>query len=114
MSQGEEQRRFPRTPISTLVQYRFSSLDEFMAEYSVNLSPGGIFVQSDDPPEAGAAVYLQFSLADGSRLIEGLGKVVRVVTAEQKQGPAGFGVEFQDFDEESLSLIEKLCSSRPG
>jgi uncharacterized protein (TIGR02266 family) len=105
------QRRYPRTPLSTLVQYRFNSLEEFIAEYSSNVSPGGIFVCAEDLPEVGAAVYLQFSLADGSRLIEGLGRVARIVEPGGKS-PAGFGVEFVDFDEESLQLIHKLCQSK--
>jgi uncharacterized protein (TIGR02266 family) len=103
---------YPRTPVSTLVQFRFNSLEEFIAEYSVNLSPSGIFIGTDDLPEVGAAVYLQFSLADGSRLIEGLGRVARVV-GPGGPGPApGFGVQFIDFDEDSLKLIREVCQSK--
>jgi uncharacterized protein (TIGR02266 family) len=96
-----------------LVQFRFNSLEEFLAEYSVDLSPTGIFIHSDEVPEVDAAVYLQFSLADGSRLIEGLGRVARVVLPGGGRPASGFAVQFVDFDEESLAFIRRLCEGRP-
>jgi molecular chaperone DnaK len=91
-----------------LVQYRFDTLEDFVAEYSVNLSPGGIFIATEKPKGVGAIVYLQFALKDGSRLIEGLGQVARVVRPGGAE-PAGMGVQFLNFDEESLALVRKIC-----
>jgi len=105
--------RHPRQPLSTLVQFRFNTMEEFVAEYSVNLSLSGMFIRSEEVPEVGAAVYLQFSLADGSKLIEGLGRVARVVEPGTPGAVAGFAIEFQDFDSESLELIRKLCGVDP-
>lgn len=104
----DKQRKYPRTQVSLLVQYRFNSLEDFLAEYSVNLSPGGIFISTDNPPAVGSMLYLQFSLKDGSKLIEGLGRVAQI----QPGGPGvprGMGVEFVQFDEESLDLVAKIC-----
>lgn len=112
MANEPQNPRLPRAPLSTLVQFRFESLEEFLAEYSVDLSPSGIFVRSDEPPEVGAAVYLQFSLADGSRLIEGLGRVARTV-APGGATPSGFAVEFVDFDDEALAAVQRLCDAVP-
>jgi molecular chaperone DnaK len=107
---GAERRRHPRTPLSILVQFRFDSFDDFLAEYSVNLSPGGIFLRTDEPRPEGSIIFLQFSLKDGSRLIEGMGKVVRV--NPPGEGVAGMGVEFLNFDDESMRLIEEICAAR--
>jgi uncharacterized protein (TIGR02266 family) len=104
-------RRHARTRVSLLVQYRFNSLEDFIAEYAVNLSPSGIFITTDDPSPIGTMLYLQFSLKDGSRLIEGTGKVVRSQQAEGDQ-PAGMGIEFVQFDAESTDLIGKICDGR--
>lgn len=112
MSEGDERRRFPRTPLSLLVQYRFNSFEDFLAEYSVNISPGGMFIKTDKPLDEGAMVYLQFSLKDGSRLIEGMGRVVRVNPAGVKDRIPGMGVEFVNFDEESMTLINEICAQR--
>ena len=111
-SGGAERRRFPRTPLSLLVQYRFNSFEDFLAEYSVNISPGGMFIRTDKPLEEGSMVYLQFSLKDGSRLIEGMGKVVRVNPPGVKDRVCGMGVEFVSFDEESMALINEICAQR--
>ncbi len=105
-------RRHARTPVSILVQYRFSHFEDFVTEYSVNLSPGGIFLSSNEPRPLGEVVYLQFTLSDGSRLIEGLGKVVWVVPPEDKTRTPGMGIEFVHFDDESQALIRELCAGK--
>src|SRR6185436_8918291 len=93
MSEDDERLRHPRTPLSMLVQFRYNSFDDFLAEYSLNISPGGIFIKTDKPLEEGSMIYLQFSLRDGSRLIEGMGKVVRVNPPGVKDRVSGMGIE---------------------
>lgn len=110
--EGSERRRHRRTALHILVQFRFDSFEEFLAEYSVNISPGGIFIRTDEPGEQGAILYLQFSLKDGSRLIEGMGRVVRVNPPGDPQRPAGMGIEFVNFDEDSMALINNICAAR--
>ena len=109
---GAEKRKHPRTPLNVLVQFRFDSFDEFLAEYSLNISPGGIFIRTDSPREEGAVIYLQFALKDGSKLIEGMGRVVRVNPPGDSRRPAGMGIEFTNFDDESMSLIAEICAQR--
>ncbi len=108
----QSRRKHPRTPLSLLVQYRFNSFEEFLAEYASNISLGGMFIRTSEPREEGAMIYLQFSLKDGSKLIEGLGKVVRVNPAGVPGREPGMGVEFVNFDAESGALIEEICSHR--
>jgi len=108
---GQQRRKHPRTQVSLLVQYRFNSLEDFLAEYSVNLSPGGIFVATQTPSPVGTMLYLQFSLKDGSRLIEGMGRVAHVQQATATQ-PRGMGIQFVQFDEASMELIERICAGR--
>lgn len=109
---GSEKRRFARTALSLLVQYRFNTFEDFLAEYSVNLSAGGIFIRTDQPKPEGSIIYLQFSLKDGSRLIEGMGRVVRVNPPGVAGRVAGMGIEFLNFDEDSTQLIAEIVSSR--
>ncbi|MBL8920291.1 MAG: TIGR02266 family protein [Myxococcaceae bacterium] len=109
---GADKRRFARTALSLLVQYRFNTFEDFLAEYSVNLSAGGIFIRTDQPKAEGSIIYLQFSLKDGSRLIEGMGRVVRVNPAGVPGRVAGMGIEFLNFDEDSTRLIEEIVSGR--
>jgi uncharacterized protein (TIGR02266 family) len=109
---GDERRKFPRAPLQLLIQYRFDTFEDFLAEYSVDLSVGGMFIRTDSPREEGTFIYLQFALRDGSRLIEGLGKVVRVNPAGEEGRVAGMGVEFVNLDPESAQLIEEIVASR--
>lgn len=107
---GEERRRFPRASLSLLIQYRFDTLEDFLAEYSTDISLGGMFIRTHEPREEGALVYLQFYLRDGAKLIEGLGRVVRSIPPEAaaEQRVPGMGVEFLNFDEPSLELIRQI------
>ncbi len=109
---GSEKRKHARTPLNVLVQFRFDTFEDFLAEYSLNISPGGIFVRTDEPREQGAIIYLQFTLRDGSRLIEGMGRVVRVNPPGDASRPAGMGIEFINFDDESNALIAEICATR--
>ncbi len=111
----KDRRRYPRVPLSLLIQYRFDTLDDFLSEYSVNISIGGMFIKTDEVREEGSLVYLQFYLRNGAKLIEGLGKVVRANKPEfgdevgTPEGmSSGMGIEFVNFDEESMRLIEQI------
>ena len=112
--EGAEKRKHPRAPLQLLVQYRFGSVGDFLAEYSSNISLGGIYIRTDEPREEGSLIYLQFTLRDGSPLIDGLGRVVR----SNRPGDLppgiepGMGVEFVNFDDESMALIEQIVRDR--
>lgn len=105
----DNRRRHPRANIALLVQYRFNTLEDFLAEYATNLSPGGMFIQTDAASPVGSTLHLQFSLKDGSRLIDGIVRVVRVVPHGTPQGPAGMGVEFLELEDETKRVLERIC-----
>jgi molecular chaperone DnaK len=111
-NQPENRRRHPRAPLSVLVQYRFNTLEDFLAEYSADLSVGGMFIRTDDVREQGALIHLQFWLEDGTRLIEGTGRVARVIAPGDPNQPAGMGVEFVSLDPESSRLIARLVATK--
>lgn len=110
-------RKHERTDLSLLVQYRFNTFEDFIPDYAVNLSPGGMFLNTEDPREVGSVIYLQFSLKDGSKLIEGMGRVVRVIPPGKGTQTPGMAIEFTDFDEEAQAFIRMICQGkgrRPG
>ncbi len=108
----EDARAAPRVPLSMLVQYRFDTLEEFVAEHSVDISENGMFVRSENPRKPGSMIYLQIALKDGSKLIEGFGRVARV--GKDGQGRQGMGIQFINFDDESTALIAKIVAGRLG
>jgi type IV pilus assembly protein PilZ len=105
-----DRRRYARVPLSLLIQYRFDTLEDFLSEYSTNISMGGMFIRTDKPKDEGTLVYLQFYLRDGAKLIEGLGRVVRVNSPDPSDSgiTVGMGIEFINFDEESMELIRQI------
>ena len=112
---GDDRRRYARVPLSLLIQYRFDTLDDFLAEYSTNISIGGMYIRADQPRDLGSLIYLQFYLRDGAKLIEGLGRVVRLTDPEpdQEDQVYGMGIEFVNFDDESMRLIQQIVERSP-
>lgn len=109
----KDRRRFPRVPLNLLIQYRFDTFEDFISEYASDLSEGGMFIKNEEGEgqhEEGQLVYLQFSLKDGTRLIEGLGKIARINRPGSPH--PGLGVEFLNFDEDSKALIEAIVRER--
>ena len=108
---ASDRRKDTRIPISTLVRLRFTTFGDFFAEHATNLSPGGMFIRADSAPEKGSLVFLQFSLEDGSQLIEGVAEVVRTV-APGGEEPPGFGVQFREMNPQSVALIRGICERK--
>ena len=108
--EGDNRRRHLRVPHSLLVQYRFNTPEDFLSEYSTNISMGGMFVKTSDPSDIGTLVYFQFVLNDGDKLIEGLGKVTWI---DHSQEP-GMGLEFINMDDKSLDLIKSIVEKKYG
>jgi uncharacterized protein (TIGR02266 family) len=102
--------RAPRVPVAILIHYRYESVQEFVAEYTDDISMSGVFIRSDKPRPIGSMIYLQMTLNDGSKLIEGFGRVARVGVGSR--GQFGMGVQFLRFDDESKALIEILVETR--
>jgi uncharacterized protein (TIGR02266 family) len=91
------------------INREFSSVEEHINEYVINLSRTGAFIRSRDPLPVGTRVNLKFSvIADEIETIEGVGEVVRVSTS-----PPGMGVVFRKLSDESQRLIERLCKNAP-
>ena len=112
-----ERRRFLRAPLSLLIQYRFDTLEDFLSEYSTDISLGGMFIRTEDPKDEGSLIYLQFYLRDGAKLIEGLGRVVWVNppgSDPAEDQPSGMGIEFVNFDEDSMQLIHQIVERNLG
>jgi uncharacterized protein (TIGR02266 family) len=110
MPSEADRRAHPRLPLNMLVQFRLHDMDEFLRHYAVNISAGGMFIRTEHAHPIGSMVYLQFSLEDGAKLIEGLGKVVHVNPADHPS--PGMGIEFVSLDAESLALIERIIRDR--
>src|SRR5579859_2007530 len=89
----KQHRTYQRHAVTLSV--RFRSASDFVQEHAINLSRGGIFVRSDDPPAVDTVVEVELQLPDGGQPISSAGLVVH------RQAPgtgkvAGVGVQFVD------------------
>jgi uncharacterized protein (TIGR02266 family) len=103
-------RAFQRIPYVVKVEFRTAS--SFLVAYSINLSRGGIFLETEHPAAIGDAIALEFT-------VPGLGPIqVTGRVAWQRppglDGPAGVGIQFQDVDENLGRIIDGLIATFKG
>jgi uncharacterized protein (TIGR02266 family) len=105
---GGKHRTFDRIPVK--LQVRFRTASEFVQEHAVNLSRGGIFIRTEDPPPIDSAVEVEVQLPDGGAPVTTGGIVVH------RQPPAvgkipGAGVQFVDAGDGFRERIDRYMDS---
>lgn len=104
-------RVFQRIPYAVQVEFRTAS--SFLVTYSVNLSRGGMFLETDHPADIGSPITLQFTVP-GTGPITLNGRVTWRRAIVQEDGPAGLGIEFEYVGEELGAIIDRLVASYKG
>jgi uncharacterized protein (TIGR02266 family) len=96
------------------VQVEFRTASSFLVAYSVNLSRGGLFLETDVDIPTGAAMTLDFSVPGaGTTSLNGI-VAWRRSSTETAEGPMGIGIEFQDVAPQLGTLIDRLVSTFRG
>jgi uncharacterized protein (TIGR02266 family) len=104
-SAHRERRRTERVELMVRVDYK--TVDELFSEFARNINEGGMFVETDAPPEPGSPVALQFRIPGSEEPIAVMGRVVRT-TEGSREEPPGMGIEFENLDAQSRELINQL------
>ncbi|HEY0478279.1 MAG TPA: TIGR02266 family protein [Kofleriaceae bacterium] len=104
-------REYDRIPYSVQVEFRTAS--SFLVAYSVNLSRGGMFIETDSEVPAGGLLALDLQVP-GAGLLQLVGVVAWRRGIDSPDGPAGVGVEFQDVAPQLGTMIDKLVSAFQG
>jgi uncharacterized protein (TIGR02266 family) len=103
---GLAYRSFPRVPTRLIVRYGVDSKNLHHA-FSVNLSSGGVFIETDEPYPPDQEMFLEFSLPNVSQPIICKAFVAWINTPQQPINPgmpSGMGLQFL-----SLSLPDLLA-----
>src|SRR3954466_2451055 len=88
-------RRADRLQHELLVAYR--TVDGFITDWAVNISRGGMFINTRNPLAIGSTVRLIISLPDAAFPFDLTGKVIRVSEFDNVQNQVpGMGIEFVD------------------
>jgi uncharacterized protein (TIGR02266 family) len=109
----DTRRAFPR--VATHFAVRFATVQDFVLEYAANISAGGVFVHSEDPPPLKSVVKVEMELPGDGGTVPARGVVVHRVSPEEAEAKGtlpGMGVQFIDADDEFRqkidSAIEKI------
>ena len=105
------EREYDRIPYSVQVEFRTAS--SFLVAYSVNLSRGGMFIETDSEMPTGVLLTLDLHVP-GAGLLHLIGMVAWRRGIDSPDGPAGLGIEFQDVAPQLGMTIDKLVSSFQG
>lgn len=104
---GVAKRQNDRLQHELLVAYR--TVDGFITDWAVNISRGGMFINTRNPLAIGSTVRLIISLPDAAFPFDLTGKVIRVSEFDNVQNQVpGMGIEFVDVDEEKQVRIERF------
>src|SRR5512140_1520936 len=101
------EREYERIPYSVQVEFRTAS--SFLVAYSVNLSRGGIFIETDSDLPMGVLVTLNLQVP-GVGMLHLVGVIAWRRANDSPDGPPGIGIEFQDVVPQLGSAIDLLVS----
>ena len=107
----EGRRAFPRYNVNFAV--RFATVQDFVLEYAANISAGGVFVHTENPPPLKTVVQVEMELPGGGSAVPARGLVVHRVTptdAKQCGTVPGIGIQFMDADDEFRRRIDSAIT----
>lgn len=104
-------REYPRVPYAVAVEFRSAS--SFLIAYSVNLSRGGLFLETHHDLPVGSQVELAFAIP-GTGQVPLHGLVAWRRGPEHPEGPPGLGVEFTDITAQVGQVIDRLVADYHG
>jgi uncharacterized protein (TIGR02266 family) len=108
---GRERRVLQRYPLKLVV--RFGTLDQLRKEHATNISAGGMFIKTDQPPDMNETVQVTIDVPGGGRPVEAKATVVHRVTPEDARTrgvDAGVGVQFVESDDRFRERVDELIA----
>jgi len=109
----QDTRKDPRAKVLTMtVRYKSATVDEFIEQYSLDISRGGIFIKTSSPFAPGTLLKFEIRIAEDRTVLQGVGRVVwkRDPAEAIPSRPAGMGVKFIKIDDASRQVIEDLVN----
>ena len=104
---GHPSRKSDRLQHELLVAYK--TVDGFITDWAVNISKGGMFINTRNPLAVGSLVRLIVSLPDAAFPFDLTGRVIRVHPSDPNSDQVpGMGVEFVDIDEDKKGRLARF------
>jgi len=104
-----------RFPFELAVEISAKDWEDVLHLTTDNISQGGLFIRTDEPPDVGSRLQITLQLPDGGELVVD-GVVVHSITFERAwEGlAAGFGVRFDSKHDMDLGLLEAMAVAQAG
>ncbi len=102
------QRNAPRVPLRLRVHFGIGDQEKELRDYCINVSTGGLFIETSDPPPVETPLRLEFFLPGQQQPIRCLGRVAWCNLEDGQKNPRlprGMGVQFVDISLEDMCLI---------
>jgi uncharacterized protein (TIGR02266 family) len=96
-----------------VVQVEFRTASSFLVAYSVNLSRGGLFLETPHEIPTGSMTQVTLKVP-GATPVNLVGVVQWRRTDESMEGPAGLGIEFEDIGLQLGMVIDQLVGTFHG
>jgi uncharacterized protein (TIGR02266 family) len=110
---GVDGRKHLRAPLTLEVRYRTTG--SFLVSYSLNLSMGGLFLETDGLVPMGTVLRVRFSVPGVADAIEIDARVIWVREPANAEGlPAGLGLQFDALEDRIGDLIDVLVRDFGG
>jgi uncharacterized protein (TIGR02266 family) len=107
-------RAAPRINARLRVSYGFRNR-QLLADYTVNLSTGGLFLETEDPLPQGTPLELEFLLPEPERKIRCQGQVAwqnPPGKSLKEDLPSGIGVQFTDLGLDDMDALREFVRTR--
>jgi uncharacterized protein (TIGR02266 family) len=104
-----EMRTTKRLPIRVLVEYE--SIEDFLIDYTANISIGGMFIQTERPLPVGTRFRLRFQVPTRAKPIETFGEVCWSMEANSFGAQQGMGIRFDDLSGPDERLVREMFDS---
>jgi uncharacterized protein (TIGR02266 family) len=105
-------RKNPRFAVRLRIQYQPESTPQkLLTNYSVNLSTGGVFIETTELLNVGTPLNVEFILPGNGATIRCVGRVAWVNHPELLQNqnlPGGMGIQFQTLTFEEMNAIRQF------
>lgn len=105
-----DQRADKRCPATLKVTHE--SFNEFITEYTKNVSRGGMFIRTKRQYDIGSTVELKLSVPGLEDPIRLKAEVVRIQQRTAQEEDAGVGVKFIDIEDESREALVAFLKSQ--
>ncbi len=101
------------------IEVRFKTKEEFVKEYTKDISKGGIFVATEKPLPVKTRAELVLILPDSPEEVKVTGEIVHAVGPEQARlaghgNTSGMGIQFIEFQKDGAKILESYFKSIVG